>query len=146
LVLQASHNIGVAMDTPMGLLVPNVKNVQARSIFDVAAELNRLQKDVCSRHGRLVRVYGSGLCFCCGHAWAVGHCCSSVGQAVAGKLSQDDMKDGTISLSNIGAIGGTYMRPVIVVPEVRILRKSYRRPDASDSSLRHSMMYMHMGV
>lgn len=35
----------------MGLLVPNVKNVQARSIFDIAAELNRLQKEVglCTR-------------------------------------------------------------------------------------------------
>lgn len=32
----------------MGLLVPNVKNVQARSVFDIAAELNRLQKEVCA--------------------------------------------------------------------------------------------------
>lgn len=31
------------MDTPQGLLVPNVKNVQSLSIFEIAAELNRLQ-------------------------------------------------------------------------------------------------------
>ena len=31
------------MDTPDGLLVPNVKNVQSLSIFEIAAELNRLQ-------------------------------------------------------------------------------------------------------
>ena len=30
------------MDTPDGLIVPNVKNVQALSVFEVAAELNRL--------------------------------------------------------------------------------------------------------
>ena len=28
----------------MGLLVPNVKNVQARSIFEVASEMNRLME------------------------------------------------------------------------------------------------------
>ncbi|KAL0200259.1 hypothetical protein M9458_003446, partial [Cirrhinus mrigala] len=39
----ASHNIGLAMDTPQGLLVPNVKSVQALSVFDIAVELNRLQ-------------------------------------------------------------------------------------------------------
>jgi 2-oxoisovalerate dehydrogenase E2 component (dihydrolipoyl transacylase) len=42
-ILRGSHNIGVAMDTPQGLLVPNVKDVQSKSIFDIAAELNRLQ-------------------------------------------------------------------------------------------------------
>lgn len=41
--MQASHNIGLAMDTPQGLLVPNVKGVQALSVFEIAAELNRLQ-------------------------------------------------------------------------------------------------------
>ncbi|XP_053537370.1 lipoamide acyltransferase component of branched-chain alpha-keto acid dehydrogenase complex, mitochondrial isoform X2 [Ictalurus punctatus] len=40
---KASHNIGLAMDTPQGLLVPNVKGVQALSVFEIAAELNRLQ-------------------------------------------------------------------------------------------------------
>ncbi|ELT99108.1 hypothetical protein CAPTEDRAFT_20550 [Capitella teleta] len=42
LTLKASHNIGFAMDTPQGLIVPNVKNVQALSVFEVAVEINRL--------------------------------------------------------------------------------------------------------
>jgi len=42
-VVKGSHNIGVAMDTPRGLIVPNVKAVQERSLFDIAAELARLQ-------------------------------------------------------------------------------------------------------
>ncbi|NXS07663.1 ODB2 dehydrogenase, partial [Neodrepanis coruscans] len=70
---KASHNIGVAMDTGQGLIVPNVKNVQV---------------------------------------------CSSLGSA--GQLGTSDLTGGTFTLSNVGTIGGTYTKPVILPPEVAI--------------------------
>ncbi|XP_026876843.2 lipoamide acyltransferase component of branched-chain alpha-keto acid dehydrogenase complex, mitochondrial-like isoform X2 [Electrophorus electricus] len=82
---KGSHNIGLAMDTPQGLLVPSVKNVQALSVFEIAAELNRLQ--------------------------ALGS---------AGQLGPADLTGGTFTLSNVGSIGGTYAKPVILPPEVAI--------------------------
>ena len=45
LVYKASHNIGVAMDTPSGLLVPNIKDVQQRTLLSIALELARLAAD-----------------------------------------------------------------------------------------------------
>ncbi|CAL8089619.1 unnamed protein product [Calicophoron daubneyi] len=41
---KAAHNIGIAMDTPQGLLVPNIKSVDQLSIIEIAEELARLQK------------------------------------------------------------------------------------------------------
>ncbi|KAK5655005.1 hypothetical protein OQA88_6764 [Cercophora sp. LCS_1] len=86
LVLRSQHNIGVAMDTPQGLLVPVIKNVGSLNVLGIAAELGRLQ--------------------------ALG---------AAGKLSPQDMAGGTITVSNIGSIGGTYLSPVVVEKEVAIL-------------------------
>ncbi|ETV97748.1 hypothetical protein H310_09113 [Aphanomyces invadans] len=85
ITLHAHHNISVAMDTPKGLLVPNIKNVESKSILEIAEDLSRLQ-----------------------------------GLATAGKLGPNDLTGGTFSLSNIGSIGGTYMGPVIMVPQVAI--------------------------
>lgn len=82
---RASHNIGVAMDTPNGLLVPNIKNVQNLSVLEIASELARLQE---------------------------------AGKRNAIPLA--DLKDGTLSLSNVGMIGGTYLNPVVVTSEVAI--------------------------
>ena len=86
LIMRSNHNIGVAMDTPQGLIVPNVKNVGARSIMDIAAEISRLS------------VLGKD-----------------------GKLTPSDLSGGTITVSNIGNIGGTYVAPLIVPSEVAIL-------------------------
>ena len=48
---RGSHNIGVAMDTPRGLIVPNVKDVQAKSVLEIAEELGVLQE--LAKEGRL---------------------------------------------------------------------------------------------
>lgn len=86
LVMRPLHNIGVAMDTPQGLIVPNIKDVASRSILDIATELSRL---------------------------------SALGKE--GKLTPADLSGGTITVSNIGNIGGTYVGPVVIPTEVAIL-------------------------
>ncbi|KAL7104907.1 hypothetical protein ACP275_07G011700 [Erythranthe tilingii] len=84
--LKGSHNIGIAMATPHGLVVPNIKKVQRLSISEITKELSRLQQ-----------------------------------LALANKLSSDDISGGTITLSNIGAIGGKFGSPLINVPEASII-------------------------
>lgn len=44
LVLKHYYNIGVAVDTPNGLMVPVVKNVDQKSIFELSKELEDLSK------------------------------------------------------------------------------------------------------
>ena len=80
------HNIGMAVDSKVGLLVPNVKQVQSKSLLDLAADITKLTND-----------------------------------ARSGRVSQDDLKGGTISISNIGALGGTVATPIINKPEVAIV-------------------------
>jgi pyruvate dehydrogenase E2 component (dihydrolipoamide acetyltransferase) len=79
-------NIGVAVDTDRGLVVPVLRNADRKSIAQIAAELERIAN--MSRDG---------------------------------ELSLDDMKGGTFTISNLGAIGGTYSTPIINPPEVAIL-------------------------
>ena len=80
------HNIGMAVDSKVGLLVPNVKDVQDKSILEIASEITRLTK-----------------------------------AARSGRVSPGDLKQGTVSISNIGALGGTVATPIINKPEVAIV-------------------------
>ena len=86
IIYRTNHNIGIAMDTPAGLLVPVVRNVGGLSISDIAQEIRRLSE-----------------------------------LAKAKKLSSADLSGGTITVSNIGNIGGTVVAPVIVEGQVAIL-------------------------
>jgi pyruvate dehydrogenase E2 component (dihydrolipoamide acetyltransferase) len=79
-------NVGVAVDTDRGLVVPVLRNADRKSISQIAAELERIAN-----------------------------------MARDGELSLDDMKGGTFTISNLGAIGGTYSTPIINPPEVAIL-------------------------
>ena len=95
----ANHNIGMAVDGASGLLVPNIKAVEQRSIIDIATQVMSL-----------------------------------TAAARSGKINPADLKGGSITISNIGAIGGTVATPIINKPEVAIvaLGKIQRLPRFDD--------------
>lgn len=70
LIIKASHNFGVAIDTPNGLLVPVVKDVQDRSIFSIAAEVKRL--GALAKEGRLTPSDMSGATFTVSNIGSIG--------------------------------------------------------------------------
>ncbi|XP_058836235.1 lipoamide acyltransferase component of branched-chain alpha-keto acid dehydrogenase complex, mitochondrial [Topomyia yanbarensis] len=85
LIYKSYHNISIAMHTPQGLVVPNVKNVERKSILEIATDINSLQE-----------------------------------RGSKGSLTPNDFANGTLSLSNIGMVGGTYTHPCILAPQVAI--------------------------
>ena len=78
LVYRPDHNIGLAIDSPSGLVVPNLAMVNRKSILDIAADMIQL---------------------------------TSLAQK--GQLPPSAFKETTITLSNIGNIGGRVLGPVI---------------------------------
>ena len=57
IIYHGHHHIGVAMDTPRGLLVPNIKHVEQKSILEIALDLQALQ--VAGLEGKLGEGTGS---------------------------------------------------------------------------------------
>jgi pyruvate dehydrogenase E2 component (dihydrolipoamide acetyltransferase) len=79
-------NIGIAVDTERGLVVPVIRDADKLSIPALAKQLMSIAE-----------------------------------KARDGKLSLDEMRGGTFTISNLGAVGGTYSTPIINSPEVAIL-------------------------
>jgi pyruvate dehydrogenase E2 component (dihydrolipoamide acetyltransferase) len=86
IILKKYYNIGVATDTPEGLMVPVVKNAKDKSIFQLSEELTQLAEKARNR-----------------------------------TIDLADLKGGTFTISNYGAMGGIYGTPIINHPEVAIL-------------------------
>ena len=61
LILKKYYNIGVAVDTPNGLVVPVIKDVTSKGLFDFAAELGEISKK--ARDGKLSPTDMQGACF-----------------------------------------------------------------------------------
>ena len=79
-------NVGVAVDTDRGLIVPNIRNADHLSMPQLAQALDDLSR-----------------------------------RARASQFGVDDLRGGTFTISNLGAVGGTYSTPIINAPEVAIL-------------------------
>ena len=86
IILKKYFNIGAAVDTKDGLMVPVVKNAKEKSILKLADELTKLSEKARSR-----------------------------------TIDLADLKGGTFTITNYGAVGGIYGSPIINYPEVAIL-------------------------
>lgn len=86
LVLKRYYNIGIAIDTKAGLVVPNIKDADEKGIFKIAEEVVDL-----------------------------------VERAQERRLDLSELRGGTFTITNYGAIGGTYATPVTNYPEIAIL-------------------------
>jgi 2-oxoisovalerate dehydrogenase E2 component (dihydrolipoyl transacylase) len=86
-------NLGIAVATPRGLLVPNIKNVDKLSLPELAAAIEQL-----------------------------------IDAARAGKATPADMSAGTITITNIGALGVDAGTPILNPGEAAILAFGAVRP------------------
>lgn len=69
-IIKHSHDFGVAVDTPHGLLVPVVKGVQNHSILSLAAEIKRLS--ILANEGRLAPSDFKGATFTVSNIGSIG--------------------------------------------------------------------------
>jgi pyruvate dehydrogenase E2 component (dihydrolipoamide acetyltransferase) len=79
-------SIGVAVDTPRGLIVPVIRNADQLTLRGIAGALRGIAERV--------RTNQFGI---------------------------EDLRGGTFTITNVGALGGTFSTPIINFPEVAIL-------------------------
>ncbi|WAN63334.1 Dihydrolipoamide acetyltransferase component of pyruvate dehydrogenase complex [Candidatus Phytoplasma rubi] len=102
IIIKKNINLGIAIDTPRGLIVPNIKNVDKLNIIDLAQEINKLSQS-----------------------------------AKEGKLTLEQVQNGTFTLSNFGTIGGLQCTPIINLPELSILGigRIVKKPIVKDNNI-----------
>lgn len=86
LVLKEYVHVGIAVDTPHGLMVPVIRNADHKGLWELSAEI----ADLATR-------------------------------AQARKIAPDEMGGASMTISNLGGIGGTAFTPIVNPPELAIL-------------------------
>ena len=86
LILKRYYHLGIATDTPEGLIVPVVKDVDRKSLLTLATELQHLVELTNTR-----------------------------------RIPLTDLRGGTFTISNYGAVGGIFATPMLHLPQVAIL-------------------------
>ncbi len=93
IIIKRTYHIGIAVDTPEGLVVPVIHHADRLSLLQLAEAVQQL-----------------------------------AARAREGRLRPEDVQGGTFTISNIGALGGTFATPVINYPEVAILGVNQIQP------------------
>jgi pyruvate dehydrogenase E2 component (dihydrolipoyllysine-residue acetyltransferase) len=107
IVIKEYFHIGIAVDTDQGLIVPVIRDVDKKTVLEIAKELEQLAQKARDR-----------------------------------KVSGDELKGGTFTISNQGAIGGAHFTPIVNKPEVAILGlgRGALRPVVRDGKVEVRMM------
>jgi pyruvate dehydrogenase E2 component (dihydrolipoamide acetyltransferase) len=100
-------NVGLAVDTPRGLVVPVLRDCDRQSIPHIAQEIAQTAE-----------------------------------KAKNSQYGVEDLRGGTFTISNLGAIGGSYSTPIINWPEVAILLigRSRKLPVVVDDRIEPRLM------
>ena len=86
LVFKKYYHVGFAVDTPHGLMVPKIRDVDQMGLKEIYEELKRVSK-----------------------------LCKEL------KIDKKEFFGGSITISSLGGIGGSFFTPIINYPEVAIL-------------------------
>jgi len=86
LIYKKYFHIGVAMDTPHGLMVPKIRDADKKDITELGQELKKIAK-----------------------------LCKDL------KIDKKEFFGGSMTISSLGGIGGSFFTPIINQPEVAIL-------------------------
>ncbi len=86
IIYKKYFHIGIAVDTPHGLMVPKIRDVDKKDITELGKELKRVSKLSKER-----------------------------------KIDKKEFFGGSMTISSLGGIGGSFFTPIINQPEVAIL-------------------------
>ena len=86
MTLKKYFHIGIAVDTPHGLMVPKLRNADKKDINSIAKELKKISDE-----------------------------CRNL------RIDKKDLFGGSMTITSLGGIGGSFFTPIINFPEVAIL-------------------------
>jgi len=86
ITIKKYFHIGIAVDTPHGLMVPKIRNVENKNISYISSELRRVSDE-----------------------------CRNL------KIDKREFLGGSMTITSLGGIGGSFFTPIINYPEVAIL-------------------------
>jgi pyruvate dehydrogenase E2 component (dihydrolipoamide acetyltransferase) len=86
ITLKKYFHIGIAVDTPHGLMVPKIRNVNNKNITNISNELKTISEQ-----------------------------CRNL------KIDKKEFLGGSMTITSLGGIGGSFFTPIINFPEVAIL-------------------------